>query len=91
MLVSLHVRVVYAITVNGRNDIDTVIISSEALISRSQGEPDSLEGSSIPHRSVTDVGGVTAKLMPWIKYGSAYNIALFSLEELACGVCLTCR
>lgn len=73
----MKISVVYAITVNGCDNINAVIISSEALVSRSQGEPDSLEGSSVPHGSVTYICGVAAKLMPWVKYGSAFSMPCF--------------
>ncbi len=83
MFVSLKIRVVYAIAVNGCDHVNAVVISGEALISRSQGELDSLEGSSIPHGCIADVCRITAKLMPWIKYGSAYGVSFLSNEEFA--------
>ena len=82
---------VYAIAINGCDHVNAVVISSEALVSRSQGELDSLEGSSIPHGSVTYICGVAAKLVPWIEYGSAFSLSLYVNEELAPRVCLTSR
>lgn len=82
---------VYAIAINGCDHVNAVVISSEALVSRSQGELDSLEGSSIPHGSVTYICGVAAKLVPWIEYGSAFSLPFYINEEFAFGVCLTCR
>lgn len=83
MIVSHKICGVYAVAINSRNQVDTVVIGSEALVRRSKGKFDRLKGSSIPHGCIADVCRVTTKLMPYVKYGSAECFFVLVEEEFA--------
>ena len=83
MFVSLKIGGIYTITINSRDDIDTVVISSKALVRRSKREFDLLERSSIPHGCIADVCRIGAEFVPWTEYGCASGMSILIKEKFA--------